>query len=87
MTGFLPKAKMAIEKEREVPHGTRLVLGLADREEESFCFVECGCSLGLRDAKLLFGKDGFRLGASILEWDNPYIRYLDPLASGSEGDT
>jgi len=28
----------------------------------------------------------FRLGAGILERDNPYICYLDPLASGSEGE-
>src|SRR5208283_4452475 len=63
-----------------------LVLGLADGEEEGFCFVEGRCNLGLRDAKLLFGKDGFRLSAGILERDNPHIRYLDPLASGSKGE-
>ena len=51
-----------------------------------FCYVEGGCCFRLSDAKLLFSKDGFRLGAGILERDNPYVRDLDPLPLGSEGE-
>jgi len=82
---LLAEREVAIEKTCVVPHGARLVLALTDREEEGFCFINRWCCFGLAEAKLPFGKDGFRLGACIFERDNPDIRYLDPLRLGASG--
>jgi hypothetical protein len=84
---LLAEGEVAIEKARVVPHGTRLVLALTDREEEGFRFVKGRGSFGFGDTRFLFRKDGFCLRAHRRGFQRRSVRahsiIADPIQSAS----